>query len=143
MTQLEDRTQTTDRHAADGSTGRQTVTIIPGDGIGPEITRAVRRILDASQAPIDWEEVPAGLGATDIAPNGLPQSTLDAIVRNRVAIKGPTETPIGKGHKSVNVTIRKTLDLFANVRPVRSLPGRVMTLRHCATSADWKCSMPL
>ncbi len=123
MTQLEDRTQTTDRLAADGATGRQTVTIIPGDGIGPEITRAVRRILDASQAPIDWEEVPAGLGATDLAPSGLPQSTLDSIVRNRVAIKGPTETPIGKGHKSVNVTIRKTLDLFANVRPVRSLPG--------------------
>ena len=123
MTQLEDRTQTTAHSAQEGASGRQTVTIIPGDGIGPEITRAVRRILDASQAPIDWEEVPAGLGATDLAPSGLPQSTLDSIIRNRVAIKGPTETPIGKGHKSVNVTIRKTLDLFANVRPVRSLPG--------------------
>ena len=123
MTQLEDRTQATDRPTAVDRARRQTVTLIPGDGIGPEITRAVRRILDASQAPIDWEEAPAGLGAMELAPNGLPQSTLDSIIRNRIAIKGPTETPIGKGHKSVNVTIRKTLDLYANVRPVRSLPG--------------------
>ncbi len=104
-------------------TTRTTVAVIPGDGIGPEITRAVVKILEAAGVPLDWEWREAGLSCIEQAPNGLPTETLGAIERHRVAIKGPTATPSGVGHKSVNVTIRKSLDLYANVRPVRSLPG--------------------
>jgi NAD-dependent isocitrate dehydrogenase len=100
-----------------------TVALLPGDGIGPEITRAVIRVLEAAEVPLAWECHEAGLGCIDKAPNGLPAETLEAIRQHRVALKGPTATPSGGGHKSVNVTIRKALDLYANVRPVRSLPG--------------------
>jgi isocitrate/isopropylmalate dehydrogenase len=100
-----------------------TVAVIPGDGIGPEITRAVVRVLEAVGAPLAWDWQEAGLCALGRAANGLPTDTLGAIKRHRVALKGPTATPSGSGHKSVNVTIRKALDLYANVRPVRSLPG--------------------
>jgi NAD-dependent isocitrate dehydrogenase len=99
------------------------ITVIPGDGIGPEIVEAVLAILSAAEAPLSWTTAQAGLGCLDEAPNGLPEATLAAIQRDRVALKGPTETPSGAGHKSVNVTIRKTLDLYANVRPVKSLSG--------------------
>jgi isocitrate dehydrogenase (NAD+) len=102
---------------------RQTVTLIRGDGIGPEITAAVQEILDAAAVPIEWEEREAGLECAQRWGTPLPAETLASILRNRVALKGPTTTPIGSGHKSVNVTIRKALDLFANVRPARSLPG--------------------
>ncbi|MBC7545564.1 MAG: isocitrate dehydrogenase [Candidatus Sericytochromatia bacterium] len=96
---------------------------IPGDGNGPEIAAAVRDVLAAAGAPIAWDEQSAGLGCIDWAPNGLPDATLSAIRRHKVALKGPTATPVGGGHKSVNVTIRKALELYANVRPVKSLPG--------------------
>ncbi|MEB3329337.1 MAG: isocitrate/isopropylmalate family dehydrogenase [Candidatus Sericytochromatia bacterium] len=109
-------------HEAPGST-LTTVAVIPGDGIGPEITRAVVRVLEATGAPLAWDWREAGLCALAQAPNGLPAETLEAIRRHRVALKGPTATPSGSGHKSVNVTIRKALDLYANVRPVRTLPG--------------------
>ncbi|MEB3236674.1 MAG: isocitrate/isopropylmalate family dehydrogenase [Candidatus Sericytochromatia bacterium] len=99
------------------------VVLIPGDGIGPEITACVRDILEAAGAPIDWQVHPAGLCCTDVHPTGLPDSTMAAIAQHRIALKGPTETPSGSGHKSVNVTIRKGLELYANVRPIRSLPG--------------------
>ncbi len=99
------------------------ITLIRGDGIGPEITAAVQEILDAASVPIEWDEQPAGLECARLYGTPLPPQTLQSILRNRVALKGPTTTPIGTGHKSINVTIRKILDLFANVRPARSLPG--------------------
>ncbi len=100
-----------------------TVTLIKGDGIGPEIADAVVSILDAAEAPIRWEEAHAGLACIERTGVGLPPETIDSIKRNTVALKGPTTTPSSGGHKSVNVSIRKALDLFANVRPCKSLPG--------------------
>ncbi len=100
-----------------------TVTLIKGDGIGPEISDAVIQIFNAAEVPVTWEEADAGLLAMEKHGTPLPQETLDIIRKNRVALKGPTTTPIGGGHKSVNVTIRKSLDLFANMRPAKSLPG--------------------
>jgi isocitrate dehydrogenase (NAD+) len=105
------------------TTEKRRVTLIKGDGIGPEIADAVTEILDAASAPVVWEEAEAGLACVEKYGNGLPPETLESVRRNRVALKGPTTTPAGSGHKSVNVTIRKTLDLFANVRPARTLPG--------------------
>ena len=102
---------------------KQTVTLIKGDGIGPEISAAVKEVFSAASVPIQWEEAEAGLYCIEQFGNGLPQETLDSIARNKVALKAPTTTPIGGGHKSINVTIRKSLDLFANVRPSKSLPG--------------------
>lgn len=116
---MQSETTTPTRQAS----GRTTVALVPGDGIGPEIVASVRAIFAAADAPIDWDEHPAGLSCIDSAPNGLPETTLDAIRRHRIALKGPTATPVGGGHKSVNVTIRKSLELYANVRPVKSLPG--------------------
>ena len=100
-----------------------TVVLIPGDGIGPEVAAATKRILAAAKAPIEWVEHPAGLAAIDKGLDVLPQSTLDAVVKHKIALKGPCSTPIGKGFKSINVQLRKTLNLYAAVRPVRSLEG--------------------
>ena len=97
--------------------------LIPGDGIGPEVTAAVRRILQAAGAPIEWVECRAGLAALERGQNVLPQETLDAITRLEVALKGPCTTPIGEGFVSINVRLRKELDLYAAVRPVRNLDG--------------------
>lgn len=102
---------------------KQTVTLIKGDGIGPEIAASLTRIFDAAQVPVVFEEAIAGLEAIEKFGNGVPPETLESIKRNRVAIKGPTTTPVAGGHKSVNVTIRKTLELYANVRPSRTIPG--------------------
>lgn len=99
------------------------VVCIPGDGIGPEITSSVLKVLQAVGAPITFEEHPAGLSALEQGLEVLPQTTLDAIARTRVALKGPCSTPIGGGFTSVNVGLRKRLNLFAAVRPVRSLAG--------------------
>ena len=103
--------------------GRHRVTLIPGDGIGPEVSAAVRLVLDAAVSGIDWIERQAG--ATALAQHGelLPEETLDAIRASRVAIKGPITTPVGSGFRSINVALRQELDLFAAVRPARSLPG--------------------
>lgn len=101
----------------------RTVTLIKGDGIGPEIADAVLEVFAAAGVPIAFEEAEAGLACLEKRGVGLPPETMSSIRKNRVALKGPTTTPIGKGHKSVNVTIRKGLDLFANVRPCRSMPG--------------------
>jgi isocitrate dehydrogenase (NAD+) len=105
------------------------VTIIPGDGIGPEVAAATRLVLDVADVGIGWLEMPAGEGA--LATHGalLPDETLDAIRDCRVAIKGPITTPVGTGFRSVNVALRQGLDLFAAVRPARSLPG-VPTRHH-------------
>ena len=99
------------------------VVLIPGDGIGPEVTVATKRILAAAHAPIAWLEHPAGLAAIERGLDVLPQSTLDAISYHKIALKGPCTTPVGKGFKSINVQLRKTLNLYAAVRPVRSLEG--------------------
>jgi isocitrate dehydrogenase (NAD+) len=100
-----------------------TLTLVPGDGIGPEVTRAVVRILDATGFAVTWETFPAGAGALEAHGTTLPAPLLDSITRNRVALKGPVTTPVGKGFASVNVGLRKALDLYANLRPVTSLPS--------------------
>jgi isocitrate dehydrogenase (NAD+) len=99
------------------------VVLIPGDGIGPEVTAAMCTVLGAAGARITWVEAQAGLGAAERFGDPLPGATLDLIRRYRVALKGPCSTPIGKGFRSINVRLRKELDLFASVRPVRTLPG--------------------
>jgi len=99
------------------------VTLIPGDGIGPEIVRAVCHILDAAGTPVEWEEHQAGADAYDAHGELLPDELLASIRRNGLALKGPIATPIGKGFRSVNVQLRTKFDLYANLRPVRSLPG--------------------
>src|SRR5437899_6653761 len=99
------------------------VTLIPGDGIGPELAEATRRVLDASGAGFEWEVVDAGEAVIDRYGTPLPEHVLESIRRNRVAIKGPITTPVGEGFRSVNVTLRQALGLYANVRPARSMKG--------------------
>ncbi|UYL09564.1 isocitrate/isopropylmalate family dehydrogenase [Bdellovibrio sp. SKB1291214] len=99
------------------------LTVIPGDGIGPEIMTQVIRVLKHVHAPFEYEEHQAGEIALAKMGDLLPQTTVDSINKNKLAIKGPTTTPVGGGHKSINVTMRQKFDLYANVRPVRSLPG--------------------
>lgn len=100
-----------------------TLTLIPGDGIGPEVTTAVTSVLGASGVLIEWDQQDAGLTAFNKVGQTLPQDLLDSVTRNKVALKGPCATPIGEGFSSVNVGLRKALDLYANLRPVRNLPG--------------------
>ena len=99
------------------------VTLIPGDGIGPEVTAAARRVIDAAGSDIEWHVHEAGGDVIEKYGAVLPPSTIYSIERNRIALKGPIATPIGKGFKSANVQLRQALDLYANVRPVHSLPG--------------------
>lgn len=99
------------------------ITVIPGDGIGPEITQATLRVLDALDAGFEYEEALAGLAAMDAHGDLIPDTTLESIARNKIVLKGPLTTPVGKGFRSINVTLRKEFDLYANVRPVVSLPG--------------------
>lgn len=100
-----------------------TITLIPGDGIGPEIAEAARRVIDATGVPVQWETVEAGEAVIQQYGTPLPQYVLDSIKKNKVALKGPLTTPVGKGFRSVNVTLRQELNLYANVRPARNLPG--------------------
>jgi isocitrate dehydrogenase (NAD+) len=100
-----------------------TITLIPGDGIGPEVTEAVVRILKASGAAIDWDTQLAGVVAFERTGHALPPELLESITRNKVALKGPVATPIAEGFTSVNVGLRKALDMYANLRPVWKLPG--------------------
>jgi isocitrate dehydrogenase (NAD+) len=102
---------------------RHQAVLIPGDGIGPEVTAAVRRILDAAAAPVEWVPHVAGLAAIERGQDALPTETLEAIRHHGVALKGPCTTPIGEGFVSINVRLRKELDLYAAVRPVRNLDG--------------------
>ena len=99
------------------------VTLIPGDGIGPELAEASRRVLDASGVEIEWEIVDAGEGVMAEYGTPLPEHVLESIIRNKVALKGPITTPVGEGFRSVNVTLRQTLGLYANLRPARSMKG--------------------
>lgn len=102
---------------------KRTVTLIEGDGIGPEICDSVIRVFEAAGVPVQWERALAGLGAIEATGQGVPIATFESIKRNGIAIKGPTTTPIAGGHKSVNVTIRKALELYANVRLAKSMPA--------------------
>jgi isocitrate dehydrogenase (NAD+) len=97
--------------------------MIPGDGIGPEVMAATREVVRTSGAEVSWIEAPAGLHAADKFGDPLPVETLDLIRKHRVALKGPCTTPVGKGFRSINVRLRQELELYASVRPVRSLPG--------------------
>ena len=99
------------------------ITLIPGDGIGPEVTAAVVQILERAGVDIEWEREEAGAAVAEREGKPLPDRVLDSIRRNRVALKGPIGTPVGSGFTSVNVEVRRALDLYANLRPVRSLPG--------------------
>jgi isocitrate dehydrogenase (NAD+) len=105
------------------SAGTRTVTLIRGDGIGPEVADAVVSILDAAGASIAWEEAVVGRAAEESQGDPLPAAVLDAIRRTGVALKGPVATPIGKGFASINVRLRKSLDLYANLRPIRCVPS--------------------
>ena len=105
------------------SSKKRVVTLIRGDGIGPEVADAVVSILDAAGAPIEFEEAIVGRGAEETEGDPLPAAVVESIRRNRVALKGPVGTPIGKGFQSVNVRLRRTLELYANLRPVRTVPG--------------------
>ncbi len=102
---------------------KHTITLIPGDGIGPEVSAAVVRIIEAAGVEVQWETHYAGAQALEKFGNTLPDDLLQSITRNKVALKGPITTPVGKGFTSVNVGLRKTLDLYANLRPVRALPN--------------------
>src|SRR5439155_1292014 len=100
------------------------VTLIPGDGTGPELTEATRRVLEATGVDFDWDVQPAGAEVMDEhGGNPLPDTTLESIRANGVALKGPITTPVGGGFRSVNVGLRKSLDLYAQVRPCKSYPG--------------------
>ncbi|MBE3572652.1 MAG: isocitrate/isopropylmalate dehydrogenase family protein [Moorella humiferrea] len=102
---------------------KHVVTLIPGDGTGPELIAAARRVLDASGAELEWEVMTAGEAAQEKYGSVLPEETLASIRKNGVALKGPITTPVGTGFRSVNVALRKELDLYANIRPARNLPN--------------------
>jgi isocitrate dehydrogenase (NAD+) len=99
------------------------VALIPGDGIGPEVTQAAKAVIAAAGVAVDWVVAPAGADCVAQFGDPLPESTLDLIRRHRVALKGPCTTPVGKGFRSINVRMRQALDLYASVRPVKTLPG--------------------
>ncbi|MFA5844498.1 MAG: isocitrate/isopropylmalate dehydrogenase family protein [Coriobacteriia bacterium] len=102
---------------------KHTITLIPGDGIGPEITHAMRRVVEATGVDITWEPVEAGADVMEKYGTPLPEHVLESIRRNKVAIKGPITTPVGSGFRSVNVALRKELDLYVCLRPSFSIPG--------------------
>lgn len=97
------------------------ISLISGDGIGPEIINGVKKVIKSIKVPIIWHEVDAGLSSISKNGSALPEATLDSIKSNKVALKGPTTTPIGSGHRSVNVDLRQKLDLYACIRPVKSI----------------------
>ncbi|MCL6430666.1 MAG: isocitrate/isopropylmalate dehydrogenase family protein [Anaerolineae bacterium] len=99
------------------------VTLIPGDGTGPELVQAARRVLEATGVPLEWEVQEAGEAVMAQEGTPLPERVLESIRRNGVALKGPITTPVGTGFRSVNVTLRQSLGLYANLRPARTIPG--------------------
>ena len=99
------------------------VVLIPGDGIGKEITNSVVTILEKAEAKIDWVECSAGLSAYEETGNPLPEETIQAIEEHRVALKGPLTTPVGTGFRSVNVALRQKFHLYSNIRPAQTLPS--------------------
>src|SRR4051812_8119193 len=106
-------------------TKRIPATLIPGDGIGPEVSQATLEVLEAVGAPFEWDRQIAGMGGIERCNDPLPKETLDSIRRTRLALKGPLTTPIGGGYRSSNVRLREEFELYANLRPARTLvPGR-------------------
>ncbi len=105
------------------TTKRTLVSLIEGDGIGPEIAAATVKALDAAGAQVDWERVDAGLAGVERHKDPLPQATIDSLKKTQVALKGPLATPSGGGYRSVNVTLRQQFDMYANVRPAKTIPG--------------------
>lgn len=106
------------------STGKKLVTLIPGDGIGPEVVESACRVIAAAGAAVEWEECEAGAKVFKRGlPSGVPQETIESIRKTRVVLKGPLETPVGFGEKSANVTLRKLFETYGNIRPVREMPG--------------------
>jgi isocitrate dehydrogenase (NAD+) len=103
--------------------GAHKITLIPGDGIGPEVSASAVRVVEAAGVAVEWEKHDAGAAVAEARGTAMPDEVIASIRRNRVALKGPVGTPIGKGFRSVNVTLRQALDLYANVRPIRSLRG--------------------
>ena len=108
-----------------------TVTLIPGDGIGPEVASAARRAIDATGVPIEWDEQHAGADVAEAEGSPMPNRVLESIRKNKVALKGPVTTPVGYGFRSVNVTLRTELDLYALLRPCKQYPG--VRTRHPGT----------
>ena len=102
---------------------KHTITLIPGDGIGPEVSGAVVKILETAGLDVEWESYLAGVLALERHGSTLPAELLESIRRNKVALKGPVTTPVGGGFSSVNVGLRKALDLYANLRPVWNIPS--------------------
>ena len=99
-------------------------TLIPGDGIGPEVTNSARKIIDATGIKFNWEVCEAGAEVFKKGlATGVPQETIDSISKNKIALKGPLETPVGFGEKSANVTLRKMFETYGNIRPAREFPG--------------------
>ncbi|XP_052902818.1 probable isocitrate dehydrogenase [NAD] subunit alpha, mitochondrial isoform X1 [Anopheles moucheti] len=105
------------------ASGSRKVTLIPGDGIGPEISAAVQKIFGVANVPIEWETVDVTPVRNPDGKFGIPQGAIDSVNRNKVGLKGPLMTPVGKGHRSLNLALRKEFNLYANVRPCRSLEG--------------------
>lgn len=101
---------------------KHVITLVPGDGIGPEVTTATTKVIEAAGIDVEWETIHAGAVALERHGTCLPDSLLESIGRNGVALKGPVTTPIGGGFTSINVTLRQQLRLYANVRPIRNLP---------------------
>jgi len=99
------------------------ITLIPGDGIGPEVTAAARQVMDASGVAFEWQETLAGVAALEALGDPLPEATVEAVRAADATLKGPTTTPSGVGFRSINVALRQKLTLYANYRPARSLPG--------------------
>lgn len=99
------------------------VTLVHGDGIGPEITESVKTVFKAADAPIEWEETDCGLNALEKTGSLMPQEFIDSLNRTTVGLKGPTTTPIGGGHRSINVQMRQMFNLYANVRPIKNFVG--------------------
>src|SRR5689334_1759836 len=99
------------------------ITLLPGDGIGPEVTASVVSIIECAGVDVEWEKYLVGSEALSRLGDPLPPEVLESILRNKVALKGPVTTPVGTGFASINVRLRKTLDLYANLRPVRSMPN--------------------
>lgn len=101
----------------------RTITLIPGDGIGIEVTKSVQKVIKATRVPIDWEIINGGETAFNATGEYMPQSLIDSITKNKIAFKGPLTTPIGTGFKSINVALRKKFHTYANVRPVKNMPN--------------------
>ena len=106
------------------------VTLIPGDGSGPEVVAAAKRVVEATGVAIEWDEMEAGAAMIEKYGTPLPDHVIDSIRKNGVALKGPITTPVGKGFRSVNVALRKTFDLYANVRPAKTYPGVITRYDH-------------